>query len=146
MIFLRFSWWITNIVTWTHCRYPRRVHTSWYPYRESVWGSHYTYTGLRATPTGVVTVSHFQGRSRRIQIWRVDDHYHCSLWITSILWRVPFLKEQTRVILSHSMYPHVTTRTQSPSPKKTFMTSSHSVSVHQKTYKKNMTWCPCMEK
>ncbi len=26
---------IQSHVTWTHCRYPRRVHTSWYPWCES---------------------------------------------------------------------------------------------------------------
>ncbi len=52
-------------MTWTHCRNPRRVHTSWYPCREPVSEPHHVYAGLHTSSSRVVVVSLLLGRSQR---------------------------------------------------------------------------------
>ncbi len=57
MILLRVSWWITHIVTSNHCRDPRRVDTTWYPCRESVWGPSHSYTVLHTDTSSCTDIT-----------------------------------------------------------------------------------------
>ena len=66
--FPRFLWWNTHIVTSTHCRYPRRVHTSWYPCRESVSAVSHVHRPPRTTVSSCRGITSLRSKST-VQRW-----------------------------------------------------------------------------